>query len=358
MHRTWLLLLIILLTSAGYTANATDEGWEVVERCFGEATAPPEGWTFDGTLLLTSIGRLHAYRQEWETPRILVFDDGLPSHGALSPDGRWFATSEYERRNFEFSTTFYEKAIRVYSTGSEEQYIIPWENTFSIDRRQIGHRFYWLDQEHLLYSRGDTRRDETWFKINPFTQEIELWDSDLDPSRFVFDLAPDATKGLYTDWGLDYWILDRGEDEIQLSILNTAGWSPDSALFAAYTRVGFRAGQFVLFDSNGNLSETLLNVPDDTQIRYLFSNLWSSDTHYLLFTTDRLYLADMENQQVIDLCISADGLRSAVWSPDSSQFALTTYIQDDGIQIFDLAAWERYVVGYHDGSLIGWRGDD
>ncbi|MEP7292436.1 MAG: hypothetical protein ABI835_11670, partial [Chloroflexota bacterium] len=352
----WLSLFLILFLGVGYTARAADEGWEIVEHCFGEATEPPEGWTFDGTMLLTSTGRLHAYRQEWETPRILVFSNGLPSWSALSPDMRWYAVVEFEREESFVFTTFHEKAIRVYSLIDDTQYLIPWENSWSASHRVYGHRLYWLDNEHLLYSQGDLFQE--WYRINPFSQEIEQWNSDLDPSEFVYDLAPDADKALFTDWGLDYWVLDRGEDEIQLPIVNIAGWSPDSSQFAAYTGVNYRAQQFVLFDADGSLTETLLEIPQDTQNYWLYSNLWSPSGDDLLFTTDRLYLADIENRHIVDLCLSSEGMRSAVWSPDGNQFALTTYDRDDGIQIFDLETWQRYVVSYHNGSIIGWRSDD
>ena len=40
--------LILLTLSFFYTANAQDDdtsGWPVEQRCVGEPTAPPEGWT-------------------------------------------------------------------------------------------------------------------------------------------------------------------------------------------------------------------------------------------------------------------------------------------------------------------------
>ncbi len=165
-------------------------------------------------------------------------------------------------------------------------------------------------------------------------------------------------KALYTNWGFDYWILDKGKDEIQLPLWNVIGWSPSSIHFAAYTNNNSQIENLALFDAEGNLQEVLIDIPDNTYINFLSGKLWAPNENYLLFTTDHFYMADIENWQVVDLCISSDALRSVVWSPNGTQFALTTYDRDDGIQIFDPEKGERYVVGYHDGDIIGWRTDD
>lgn len=369
MHRIWFLLLIILLTSAGYTAHA-DEGWEIVERCFGEATTPPEGWTFDGTLLLTSIGRLHAYRQGWETPRVLVFDQHIAEQSVLSPDGLWYAVVQKEKDNdlSSMATTWYRVyAIHVYSTVTDEKYVIPWESIYYFNQQPRGHGLYWLDNEHLLYSRGDAVNEE-WVTINPFTGAIGEWDATFNPSWDQFKFSPDREKAVYWDWNEPGGWFYNGTHEISIPA-HDADWSPNSTIFAAFTRdlETKLPNQYVLFDEDGIRTDVIFDLWSNSQLtsegagvtEYLETG-WSPDNRYLVFgVQERLYIADIEHKQVIDACvISAIYSFSVAWSPDSSQFALTTYIHDDGIQIFDLAAWERYVVGYHSGDVIGWRGDD
>src|SRR4051794_21916875 len=73
MRRLCLLLLLTLMISAGVSAQAEDNAWPIVQRCFGDATPPPQGWAFDGTLLMTGHYGLHGFHQGWDTPQVLVF---------------------------------------------------------------------------------------------------------------------------------------------------------------------------------------------------------------------------------------------------------------------------------------------
>ncbi|MFN8448143.1 MAG: hypothetical protein U0521_06040 [Anaerolineae bacterium] len=361
-----LLLILTLMISIGYFAHADDNTWTITERCFGDATQPPDDWSFDGTLLMTSEGRLHAFHQGWETPRIVVFSGSIPytsipHSGQLSPDGRWYAviTGMGFYSNFNNVVTWETETIQIYDTRTGEKHIIPWKGWFGTVSRLYGFGLYWLDNQHLLYERGEGQGGG-WFVINPMTQAVAEWHSPLDLIYEIVYLAPDASAELHSNWGYGgYWTLSRGDYDIQLALWNGGVWRPDSQAFAAYTRVEneYRAEQLVVFDLAGNITDSLFDVPPEPQPNPDLLK-WSTDARYLLFALDRLYIADMERQQIIDTCVPSNRVRSVAWSPDGTQFALLTSRRDDGIQIFDLQTWGRYVVGYHSGDLIGWRADD
>ncbi len=87
------ILLLTLTTSSAVAQEVTDTGWPVQERCTGSPTAPPKGWTYNGTILLTGNSGIHGVNAAWETPHILTFlDDNDLWGGALSPDGQWYAS--------------------------------------------------------------------------------------------------------------------------------------------------------------------------------------------------------------------------------------------------------------------------
>jgi hypothetical protein len=115
-----LILTCITLLAFPTTAAQDDDtsGWPVAQRCVGEPTAPPAGWTFEGTILMTGYAGIHAVQADWETPRVVVFlnrdwgesDSDLPG-GALSPNGRWYASpygSRVMERSYNVVTTLNE----------------------------------------------------------------------------------------------------------------------------------------------------------------------------------------------------------------------------------------------------------
>jgi hypothetical protein len=352
-------LLLIWTTFGQQTVAQSVQTWPFEQRCFAEPAIPAEDWIFEGTLLLTSSRRLHAYQQGWETPRVLLFfPPELFERGLLSPDGRWFAAIVGDTRVDGVVTIMETEAIRVYSTATDETYEVEWKNTYSAVHRVSGHGLYWLDNEHLLYSLGDGP-DESWFIIDPFSGSVTEWRAEFTPSWFDFILAPDALKAIYTEYNYPYWLVHNGEDEIEVNIWNNAIWQPDSQYFAAFTRriESYGADTLTLFDLNGNVTDVVFNIPEGVSPA-LPSNGWSKNARYFLFTVQNLYLADTQAKQVIDTCIPATFYLTAEWSADGSQIAIVEPYNDKReIQILDLDLWERYVVGYHSGEIIGWRAE-
>ena len=364
MSRIIAFLIVGWLIVIPVNAQAANTVWTLVEKCVAEATSAPNDWQFEGTLLLRSLGKLHAYNQDWDTPRILVFHTyDIPGTGLLSPDGRWFATIEGVREDVQMIATWQTESIEVHSTINDESYVVEWENFFSAVHRLYGHIPYWLDNEHLLYSMGDDTSDagEQWFIINPFTQEVTPWEGNFSPSRLSFSLSPDGEKALHHDWGDLFWILENGETQIEIPIFaNKITWHPDSTSFAGYTfhEDNRAVDQLVIFDLNGDITDTVFTIPSAIDYSFQEGYTWSPDGRYLVFASERIYIADIQEEVVYDTCIPSRSVTVA-WSPSSTQFAfIERYYTDREIQIFDIGEWVRYVVGYHSGEVIGWRNDD
>lgn len=356
----WLTVLLpLLLFSPVIHAQSTDPNalWPIVEQCIPLETPAP-AWTFRGTLLMTSTGQLTAYQQGWETPQILVsYSLDIPGTGILSPDGRWFATISGVRGGTFPIAVWNTEAITVHSTGTDDMYSLKWETEFFASQRLYGHLLYWLDDEHLLYSTSNGYPEETWFVINPFTQAVTEWVGPFNPTQYIFSLSPDGQKALYYDWGDLFSILYNGEEEIEVPVYGVVTWHPDSSQFAAFTISDNARTMDVLalFDITGDVISTVYDVPPDEQVMWNMGKTWSPDGRYLLFGTEMLYLADIDEQIVINTCIPTHSATIA-WNPTSTQEAMIEQQHTDPeIQILDLTNWERYSVDNYDGAVIGWR---
>ncbi|MEO8609344.1 MAG: hypothetical protein ABI690_15740 [Chloroflexota bacterium] len=94
-----LLLCLIITFSPAVAQDNKNSGWPVEERCVGEPTKPPAGWTFPGAILMTGHYGIHAVSADVPTPYVVAFIPTVPRYGAerinsvLSPDQRWLATT-------------------------------------------------------------------------------------------------------------------------------------------------------------------------------------------------------------------------------------------------------------------------
>jgi hypothetical protein len=357
----WTTFCTLLLITGYSHAQSTPDTWPIVEHCVGNATKPPVDWHFNGTLLLGSSKGLHTYQQGWNTPRIQVFGSKvIGSASQLSPNAHWYATINGQRQQEQVVTAFSIDTITVYNTTSDEKYVVPWKNIYFASHRVDGHTLYWLDNQHFLYSKDDSELNEKWFTVNPFTQEVTDWDSQISPSQFMFVFSPDRKNAAYSNWGNLFWIFTNGDYEVKVPIIGIAGWSPDSSHLAAYTATSdpFAVDNLVIYDRVGKQVQTVFHFPANVNILRDSSQAWSTDGQYLLFASNNLYIADMGKKRVIDTCIPTNYL-TVVWSPSSTQFAMVElYDRKRQVQIFDLDNWARYIVAYHSGSVIGWRTDD
>ena len=178
-----LLLLICLFTSPITITHAQDDdtsqGWPIEERCIGNHIPPASDWTFDGTILMTGRHGVHAYQQDWDTPRVIAFTRDNPSiylwgTPGLSPDGHWYVAtmgteSSYSASHSSVTSDVVIEAIVVYSTVNfDEIYRVPWTTSHHLDRHYTSiTRMIWIDNEHLLYG---------GFIINPFDGTTQEWE--------------------------------------------------------------------------------------------------------------------------------------------------------------------------------------
>src|SRR6266545_3823249 len=101
MFKSLLFSICLILVSINFTAaQASGEGWPIVERCVPEPTSPPADWTYPGVILATGWAGLHGIRADLDTPYILVFSKFFRGSAwrtfdnSLSPDGRWIVTTD------------------------------------------------------------------------------------------------------------------------------------------------------------------------------------------------------------------------------------------------------------------------
>jgi hypothetical protein len=357
-----LLLLVTLILPVTFVAQGqiTDQiaAWRVVQQCFESSSQQQGSVSFNGTLVLRSLGRLHAFRSEWETPRILAFFHEVDT--ALSPDNRWFAIVEGGSRVNGMVTEFSTSTIRVVNTLDGSEYSLPWENTYSGVHRIDGHRIYWLNNDQLLYSIGDF--DELWFQINPFLGETQPWQAHFTPSHFAFVLAPNGEYGLSSGWPEPLWTLHTPNSDIVVDTevgYGSNAWNPLGLyLVGVGTTQPTGSETLVTVTLQGEIDEVVYRAESpETRIRQLH---WSPDGRYLAFLAEQLLIADTERQIIVDTCIASpsQGYLSMSWSQASSQLALLApYDSKREIHVLDLENATETVVGYHSGEVIGWRAD-
>jgi hypothetical protein len=393
--------LLLLGAPAIHAQEATatsDTGWPAEKRCVGAPTKAPKGWSYDGTILMTGYAGIHGVNAKWDTPHVLVFlgDNDLWG-GALSLDGKWYASPYGDRIPPEVSsTTTQTKEIRIYNLTIQSQPIIirPVE---SYSRGGDYTSIYWQGNDSIIY-----RTDDGTQSINRLTQEKTtlkqfdgLYDGE-DIRRFSF--SPNLSYVIYHKFEPhepgDAVIRDlRTQNDIkQLKIKNPITWNPNSSEFTAILgdNIGYGRGkleeQLALFDKTGIFLSAVMKAPDGQQFGRL-NSVWSSDGHYFAFilfdyftgygewrafnydTKNTLYIADVQNKKIINTCLSI-GMRMA-WHPSEHQ--LTFLNPGNGLKdvlIFDLDTYMLHPIAKHivgdnqrelgygtSDSILGWRMD-
>jgi hypothetical protein len=375
-----LLALILLCLAVGpLTAQEDDAGWPIVERCVGAPTTPPAGWTFEGTILMSGDYGLHAIDAKSETPYILAFVpdseyETAPGGGKLSPDKQWYAVIEgsVQRGNFAVVS---ETGIRIHSTVQlSENQLIEWENDYGILRTGWFSQLYWLDNDHLVYKSNIIDAGGPYL-INRLTGEAELWQEPyLSVPTREFYPSSDWNSVVYHEppnWFLyqnnESSLLDRLPSEYSNYVL----WTSDETHFVAIAPDN-EEQNLSFYDRQGQLLDTLYTAPPsegNISISASFFNHtttigFSSDNRYLAFLLDRgerqsVYLADFEENQIVDLCTEAFSL---AWSPSNDLLALLSVGENNPIRVVDITASTQYVVGYHRNydyrhGILGWRAD-
>ncbi len=383
----WLLLLFPSFPAFAQDGGAA-VGWPVVQQCL-TPTPPPEGWAFDGTILLKGYAGIHGVNDAWATPRVLAFfredsaDNESIFDGVLSPDGHWYVQTRGRFIDSEAGTfaTIEVNKINFYSTlNSDESRSISWHNVYAVNNYGGGRSLRWWGSDQVVYEAvedsrlGESKfRPESTFLIDPSTGETVAWTSPVDPMSDYFFAAPDrehiVLNSLPGTYDGDAWGLYSIDNELlrSLPLVYSVVWTPDSAFFAAgmYENTGVAKPSVTVFDREGEPVDTLLSF---SETEWIGDTAWSPNARYLAFTlvnTDSgnyglyhrsLYIVDLDNHQIVDPCLQISG--GLGWSPTGSQLAVMAGGNDQRpIYVFDLERDGLYPAAYHSGTIIGWRAD-
>jgi hypothetical protein len=386
----FLLLLFTLPHAVIAQDDGTPPGWPIVERCV-TPTVRPDGWTFEGTILLTGYAGIHGVNDAWSTPHVLVFlgSSTVPGGARLSPDGRWYA--ELGGKVFPSSThnDYYDvEAIRVYSTVNGELYAFPWENDYLANwgRSQM----YWLDNDHLVYeySEDAIRKPGEILILNLSDGSVVSWEGHIKDVLFVGEVwqqgdsyfvsaqtpSPDLTRTVVSrEYFHPTALYDTMNGEVLVEISPAywpyISWTPDSSLFVIVIDTDpdedRESRQLALLDRSGNFVDVVLTLSENQQISKKAST-WSQDGRFLTLELDQrhqedsLYIVDLEERQIIDTCLQTGA--GAAFSPGNTQLAILE--RGEGtkyVMVLDLESWAlhpvaNHIVEYGEG-VIGWRED-
>jgi hypothetical protein len=210
--RLQIFISVSLLLFSSFNTSAQDEmGWPVEQRCLGEPTAPPEGWTFEGTIFTQNYEGIRGVNSRIKTPYFIIFDDGFAYGASASPDGRWYTVPAGRVTNATMvDYCFIVEEIRVYSTdGRRELYTLPWNITFRGGGGYAVRQIRWVDNEHFIYEQGQYNSNEDTFVVQPFTGEVILWNNEFDrPAYSRLSLQTELSRFFIAITKRRYLLLD------------------------------------------------------------------------------------------------------------------------------------------------------
>ena len=305
--------------------------------------------------------RLHAFRDDWDTPRIIADLPSTTGPSAISPNAQWYAVVEsLGTSNSEGWVTIVEsRAIHVYDTLRGNSHSVPWEDRYGAN--SYPSRLFWIGNEKIVHSLRNTG-SEVWYIIEPFSGEFIEWDRPFDPTAHIFYLSPDGQKGFAVDANYRQWSILDGADEVTFSGMSyIAIWHPSSELLTTlnYEEAETNHSTSVfLLDLEGEVQHHIYHYlnDDNNPKSEIQLDAWSPDGRYLAFRHEKLMIADLETQQVWDTCMTVDSL---AWSSDGEQLTVTTAIDNNSlIRVIDISTFDSRIIGIPSGPIIGWRADD
>jgi hypothetical protein len=303
----------------------------------------------------------------------------IPGSGPIiSPDGKWLAYDELSSDNLS------DINLWVVSLDGTVQISIPWKDHW-------GWLGEWISNTRLLI----LGKEDVDFEYDPFTgnevprkrlpelpepQDINLPGSILRPIMFV---SPDNQRFVYLNREWNYSLIDaqRGTTlwkksagpQVIVNLISTK-WSPNNNL-VAITAQGERGGELYVIDKNGvEVARTDLASAYPSGYLLIGNFEWSPNGRLIAiwvnFGVDdeggeiwNLFVLDIKTGAVKNYCIPSYGLGAhdhfpfSVWSPDSQQIVLQSYLGDEieeNIQtIIDLSQNKAFEIP-HGGPLIGW----
>jgi hypothetical protein len=360
-----LLGLFSIIAPVAAQETPPDTGWPVEQRCVGDPTPPPEGWTYDGTIFVQGTQGIRALNQKYATPYFALFESPFIYGASLSPDGKWYAVPTGYRGYATMSSNSYViDGIAVVKTDtSRESHFVPLQTSYQgmFDRYSVP-TVHWIDNTHIIYEgRYDGYFDT--YVMEAFTNEVHLWEGKLSPLYVL--ASPDKTLAVGSTYEDNQFVkklfhYPSGEGITTLSPnLSDLVWSLDSTMFAAILNEDGNSPdtanhQIVTFDRSGNSKSVILLKPNSQWSQPL---TFSADSKFLILLVDNtyFYVADLENQIIIDTCLTLSGrpflFKPIVWSPDAHQLAFR-YV--DVITILNLDTNEFYKLSDIPGEVVAW----
>lgn len=391
-----LLGLLLISSSAAHAQETTaNEGWPVVERCIGEPTTPPEGWSFEGTILYIGTYGIHGIRSEWSTSHVLAFTNIATAGrhmylgtGNLSPDMAQYAAVEGFSQCGDVhcsGTLNHIHKLHIFDvTGNNPRGYVTYELDISypqLQREYDGGFVVWINEYQIVYPSyppTDYRSNSILFDLNS-NERKNLFP---EPNPGCWGCSPDRTRQTVVRSEYDpkdkngnvrlfYELWSYPQNEVITSIADKflppwiMSWSTDSQHFLVI-HFEENSANLALYDRDGNRigqASPLLDIDPDS-LHFVTMNFdvnWSPDGNYIWLNTgsldaDSTYLLDIQNHVAYDLCQT---LLSGKWSPDSKQFVFNHYSrnQPDASRIAVYNPTNGTVYQVADGYILGWRTD-
>ena len=349
-------LLLFSFVILSYATIAQDE-WAVVQNCIGELQYPlieRNNWGFDGVIVSSDYPKgVRGLRGDNNIDYIIAVESEstFTVSGVVSPDGQYFA---YPTGSIDYKTGSYDdnvieveyiRIVRVDGqtqekyrlSASEYAFILPYPTPLDFMWSPR-----WVGTNKIYFPSQEKENIITNFKTGKVELEIG--------SYFNF-VSPDGTRAFtFND---DLYDVHNKLHILRYRHPRDVAWFLDSsaALLATVAYVPYD-DTLIMINRDGEEIETISQNP----VRDLAI---APDKHAFAFRDEEynLYLADMNQKIVYDLCFQDAELSSLyhhpnlAWSPDSTELA---FVHDRHIVIFDTTTFQNQVLNYQTRSIMGW----
>lgn len=387
-------LFCVILAFTLLPTAAQDEAvalsWTIEQTTIPDPVKPPEGWTYPGTILVNCDYGICGLRSDWEQRHVLNFIYGLDRdlilyQGTLSPDMHWYAAARGEYWCNGSCTGSWRDiySIAVFDLSGDSprrSYVIRWPLGYPklIYEYDDAPPLVWLDNEHLVYSRGtDFEPSDVVSKVlNPFTEVVTKWTGD---DAHCIRCSPDRTRNLDYNRRIDQNMLIDRDTKAIIRLIDDAflpawvvSWSPDSQFFLAVSFNQEYMADLKLYSRDGNVVTSILQM-DSPRLDYPqdgFDFAWSPDGQQFWMAVEtgseayHHYLVNISERHIMDITKIYTGYVSGVftggWSPDSHYLTLWDSGSSPDVRnvVLDISTMQAYTLDSSDGNVLGWRGDE
>lgn len=361
-------LLLVLIsplqnTLAQGTVPASD-GWPVTQRCVGEFTYPSltqDKWNFEGVIFSDNGLGIRAIRTDFPTSYYVAMDSdsSFAFDGAFSPDGKRFVyPTGVTQYNNMVSSLISVDALQVVSTDPrQEKVTVPWRSlSYSGVTRGISPP-RWFDNTYFVADGGILGGSDTSGTIDAVTGEFTAWKGETFLNA-LYGFSPDMQRAMYYGYDSDTinQLYDVANDQLITEFqteIHLVTWLPDSQSFI---------GEFEEVDAAQNTINTLalFNRSGDLQDIMITRNyqgynqpvLASNGSKFAFFQSGKLYVADLNTKQIVNLCFDFTNYSKTVaWSPDSDSFVVSY----DGFPVIvNYETLNMQVLRYEANRIWGW----